>query len=54
MYVQNAPSSSITSHLQLASIGALLDHLVRDRAVSGIDNEGLRGLDVREIESLAL
>ncbi|KIY71247.1 hypothetical protein CYLTODRAFT_346399 [Cylindrobasidium torrendii FP15055 ss-10] len=40
--------------LCLSAVGALLDHLVRERAVNDLENEGIRGLDIREIEMLAL
>lgn len=40
--------------VQISSIGALLDHLTRERAVSDLDGEGLEGLDVRDIESVSL
>ncbi|KAK0503937.1 DNA mismatch repair protein MutS [Armillaria luteobubalina] len=43
-----------SSPLCLASIGALLDHLVRDRALNDLEGEGTHGLDIREIEILAL
>ncbi|KAE9400467.1 hypothetical protein BT96DRAFT_965335 [Gymnopus androsaceus JB14] len=43
-----------SSPLCLASIGALLDHLVRERAVNDMEDEGIRGLEVRDIECLAL
>ncbi|KAI0087825.1 muts domain V-domain-containing protein [Irpex rosettiformis] len=42
------------SPLCLGSLGALLDHLVRVRAVGELDDEGIGGLDIRDIESLAL
>ncbi|KAG6837182.1 hypothetical protein H0H93_013409 [Arthromyces matolae] len=38
----------------MASIGALLDHVVRERAVGDLDDEGIEGLDVRDIEILSL
>lgn len=38
----------------MASIGALLDQLVRARAVDDLEDEGIRGLEVRDIECLAL
>ncbi|KAJ3802460.1 muts domain V-domain-containing protein [Lentinula aff. detonsa] len=40
--------------LCMASIGALLDHLVRERAINDFEDEGIRGLEVRDIECLAL
>ncbi|KAK0221916.1 DNA mismatch repair protein MutS [Armillaria fumosa] len=43
-----------SSPLCLASIGALLDHLVRERALNDLEGEGTHGLDIREIEILAL
>ena len=39
---------------QMSTVGALLDHLVRERALSDFDADGIRGLDVRDIEILAL
>lgn len=39
---------------QMSTIGALLDHLVRERALGDFDADGIRGLDVRDIEILAL
>ncbi|KAI0802089.1 muts domain V-domain-containing protein [Irpex lacteus] len=42
------------SPLCLGSLGALLDHLVRIRAVGELEDEGIGGLDIRDIESLAL
>ena len=38
---------------QMSSVRALLDHLVRERALSDFDADGIRGLDVRDIEILA-
>jgi hypothetical protein len=38
----------------MASIGALLDHLARAKAVSNLDEEGIEGLDIRDIEILSL
>ncbi|PBK97772.1 hypothetical protein ARMGADRAFT_1044451 [Armillaria gallica] len=43
-----------SSPLCVASIGALLDHLVRERALNDLEGEGMHGLDIREIEILAL
>ncbi|KAF8158095.1 hypothetical protein B0H34DRAFT_749503 [Crassisporium funariophilum] len=43
-----------TSPLCMASVGALLDHLVRERALSDFDEDGIGGLDVRDIEILSL
>ncbi|KAJ3837138.1 muts domain V-domain-containing protein [Lentinula raphanica] len=43
-----------SSPLCMASVGALLDHLVRERAVNDFEDEGIRGLEVRDIECLAL
>ncbi|KAF9019023.1 hypothetical protein BDZ89DRAFT_1103526 [Hymenopellis radicata] len=40
--------------LCLSSIGALLDLLVRERAVNDLEDEGTRALDIRGIEILAL
>ncbi|KAL0069824.1 hypothetical protein AAF712_003094 [Marasmius tenuissimus] len=38
----------------MASIGALLDHLVRELSINALDDEGIRGLEVRSIEALSL
>lgn len=38
----------------MGSLGALLDHLVRAHAVGELEDEGIGGLEVRDIESLAL
>ncbi|KAF7365135.1 MutS 5 [Mycena venus] len=43
-----------SSPLCVASIGALLDHLVRERAVNDLEDEGIAGLEVRDIEALSL
>ncbi|KAJ7134704.1 DNA mismatch repair protein MutS [Mycena epipterygia] len=43
-----------SSPLCIASIGALLDHLVRERAVNDLDDEGVAGLEVRDIEAISL
>ncbi|KAJ7175937.1 muts domain V-domain-containing protein [Mycena filopes] len=45
-----------SSPLCIASIGALLDHLVRERAVNNLDleDEGIVGLEVRDIEAISL
>ena len=40
--------------LQLASIGALLDYIVRERALSDLDDKGIGSLDIRDIELLSL
>ncbi|TFK52577.1 hypothetical protein OE88DRAFT_1712112 [Heliocybe sulcata] len=42
------------SPLCLACIGALLDYLVRERAIGELEDEGLGGLEIRGIEPLAL
>ena len=42
------------ANLQLGSIGALLDYLARARAVSELDDEGVTGLEVCNIEPLRL
>ncbi|KAH9480408.1 MutS protein-like protein 5 [Psilocybe cubensis] len=42
------------SPLCMASIGALLDHIVRQKALSDCDDEGIGGLDIRNIETLAI
>jgi DNA mismatch repair protein MSH5 len=39
---------------QMASTGAIIDHLVREQAMSDFDDEGTQGLEVREIEILTL
>lgn len=38
----------------MASIGALIDYVVRERAVGDLDDEGVGGLFVRDIEILTL
>jgi hypothetical protein len=38
----------------MASIGALLDHLARERAVTELEDDGIGGLEVRDIEVLSL
>ncbi|KAF8158870.1 muts domain V-domain-containing protein [Mycena galopus ATCC 62051] len=38
-----------TSPLCVASIGALLDHLVRERAVNDLEDEGIAGLEIRSV-----
>lgn len=38
----------------MASVGALLDHMVRERAVGELQDEGVGGLNVRAIEVLTL
>lgn len=38
----------------MASVGALIDHLVRERVVGDLDEEGVGGLDVRDIEAVCL
>ncbi|GLB38388.1 putative ATPase domain of DNA mismatch repair MUTS family protein [Lyophyllum shimeji] len=43
-----------SSPLCMASIGALLDHITRERAVGDLDGDGIRGLDVRDIEIISL
>ncbi|KII86749.1 hypothetical protein PLICRDRAFT_164045 [Plicaturopsis crispa FD-325 SS-3] len=43
-----------SSPLCLASVGALLDQMARERAVSELEDEGIGGLEVRDIESLTL
>lgn len=35
-------------------MGALLDHLVRERAVNDLEDDGIFGLEVRGIEALSL
>ncbi|CAL1712854.1 unnamed protein product [Somion occarium] len=40
--------------LCLGSIGALLDHIARMRAVADLDDEGIGGLEIRAIEYLPL
>ena len=47
-------SKVFTITLQLASIGALLDYIVRERALSDFDDKGIGGLDIRDIELLSL
>lgn len=43
-----------TVPLQMASVGALIDYLVREQAMSDFDDEGIQGLKVRNIEILTL
>ncbi|RDB18026.1 MutS 5 [Hypsizygus marmoreus] len=43
-----------SSPLCMASIGALLDYLVREHAVNDLDDDGIGGLDVGDIEILSL
>ncbi|CAK5284093.1 unnamed protein product [Mycena citricolor] len=43
-----------SSPLSISCIGALLDYLVRDRAANDLEDEGIGGLEVRGIETLAL
>jgi len=38
----------------MASIGALLDHIVRDRALADFDDDGIGGLDITNIEIISL
>lgn len=38
----------------MSSAGALIDHLVREQALSDLNDEGIRGLVIREIEVLTL
>ena len=38
----------------MSSVGALLDHLARQRAMGELDDEGLEGLEIRDIESHTL
>ncbi|KAK7056880.1 hypothetical protein VNI00_002597 [Paramarasmius palmivorus] len=38
----------------MASVGALLDHLLRERAMNDLEDEGIQGLEVRAIEALSL
>ncbi|KAF5315435.1 hypothetical protein D9619_007366 [Psilocybe cf. subviscida] len=42
------------SPLCMASVGALLDYMVKERALSDFDDDGISGLDIRNIETLAL
>jgi DNA mismatch repair protein MSH5 len=44
----------ISCVIQMASIGALLDHILRERALTDHDDEGMAGLDIRDIEILSL
>lgn len=37
----------------MASIGALIDYLVRERAAGDLDDEGIAGLEVNDIEIIA-
>lgn len=38
----------------MACVGALIDHLIRERAASDFDDEGITSVDIRDIEILAL
>jgi DNA mismatch repair protein MSH5 len=38
----------------MSSAGALLDHLVRESAVADLEDKGISGLLIRDIEALAL
>lgn len=40
--------------IQIASVGALLDHLTRQRAVSELDDGGIEDLEILDIEVLTL
>ncbi|KAF5369357.1 hypothetical protein D9758_002767 [Tetrapyrgos nigripes] len=42
------------SPLCMASVGVLIDHLVRERAMDDMDDGGINSLDVRSIDSFAL
>ncbi|EFI27157.1 mutS 5 family protein [Coprinopsis cinerea okayama7 len=39
---------------QVSSIGSLIDHLVRQRAASDFDGDGINDLDIRDIQTLAV
>ncbi|KAH9983340.1 DNA mismatch repair protein MutS [Russula compacta] len=43
-----------TSAFALGSIGALLDYLIREKALGDLEPEGIRGLDVRGIVNFSL
>ncbi|TFK40842.1 DNA mismatch repair protein MutS [Crucibulum laeve] len=47
-------ASVASSSFCLASVGALLDHLVRERALIDFDEDGVDSIEVRDIEPLAL
>lgn len=38
----------------MSSAGALIDYLVREQAMSDLDDEGIQGLEIRDIEILTL
>ena len=38
----------------MASIGALLDYVVRERALGDLGDDGIGGLDIRDIEIISL
>lgn len=38
----------------MGSVGGLLECLVRENAISDLEDEGIGGLDVRDIEVLSL
>lgn len=43
-----------SSPICMACVGALIDHLIRERAASDFDDEGITSVDIRDIEILAL
>ncbi|KAI3616291.1 dna mismatch repair protein msh5 [Moniliophthora roreri] len=53
--IRLASSVSVeSSPFCMASVGALLDHLVREHAINDLEDEGIRGLEVRAIEIISL
>ncbi|KDR82897.1 hypothetical protein GALMADRAFT_220895 [Galerina marginata CBS 339.88] len=47
-------ASAETSPLCMASVGGLLEHIVRERALSDFEHDGIGGLDIKDIEILCL
>ncbi|KIK07942.1 hypothetical protein K443DRAFT_128726 [Laccaria amethystina LaAM-08-1] len=43
-----------SSPICMACVGALIDHLIRERAASDFDDEGIASVDIKDIEILAL
>lgn len=38
----------------MAAVGALLEHMTRVHAIGDLDDQGIHGLDIQNIEMLAL
>ncbi|KAJ3574002.1 hypothetical protein NP233_g2059 [Leucocoprinus birnbaumii] len=47
-------ASTENAPLCISSAGALIDHLVREQAMGDFDDEGIQGLEIRDIEILTL